>query len=124
MATYIEMPKLSDTMTEGTLAKWRVKEGDKVSTGDVLAEVETDKATMEMEADDDGILHKLLVTPGTKVPVRGKIAILLQKGEAAPAEGAAIPDSAKTASAKADTIAPSGSTEASTSKAAAPAVAP
>ena len=58
MANYIEMPKLSDTMTEGTLVKWRKKEGDKVETGDVLAEVETDKATMEMEAFDDGILHK------------------------------------------------------------------
>jgi pyruvate dehydrogenase E2 component (dihydrolipoamide acetyltransferase) len=50
MATYIEMPKLSDTMTEGTLVKWRKKEGDKVEIGDILAEVETDKATMEMEA--------------------------------------------------------------------------
>ena len=66
MAIYIEMPKLSDTMTEGTLLKWRKNEGDKVETGDVLAEVETDKATMEMEAFDDGILHKHLVAAGAK----------------------------------------------------------
>ena len=58
MAKYIEMPKLSDTMTEGVLLKWRKKEGDKIETGDVIADVETDKATMELEAFDDGILHK------------------------------------------------------------------
>jgi pyruvate dehydrogenase E2 component (dihydrolipoamide acetyltransferase) len=91
MPTYIEMPKLSDTMTEGTLLKWRKKEGDKVATGDVLAEVETDKATMEMEAFDDGILHQLLVAEGAKVPIGGKIAVLLGKGEAPPAEGAEKP---------------------------------
>ena len=88
MATYIEMPKLSDTMTEGTLVKWRKNEGDKVETGDVLAEVETDKATMEMEAFDDGILHKHLVAAGAKVAIGSRIAILLKKGEAPPAEGA------------------------------------
>jgi pyruvate dehydrogenase E2 component (dihydrolipoamide acetyltransferase) len=104
MAIYIEMPKLSDTMTEGTLLKWRKNEGDKVETGDVLAEVETDKATMEMEAFDDGILHKHLVAAGGKVAVGAKIGLLLQKGEAPPADGATIPDSPKTASAKADTI--------------------
>ncbi len=87
MATYIEMPKLADTMTEGTLIKWRKKEGDKVTAGDVVAEVETDKATMEMEAFDDGILHKLLVTEGQKVPIGSRIALLLKKGETAPAEG-------------------------------------
>ena len=69
MAIYIEMPKLSDTMTEGTLLKWRKNEGDKIETGDVLAEIETDKATMEMEAFDDGILHKHLVAAGGKVAV-------------------------------------------------------
>ena len=57
MAKYIDMPKLADTMTEGTLLKWRVKEGDKVATGDILGEIETDKATMEMESFDDGIVH-------------------------------------------------------------------
>ena len=123
MAIYIEMPKLSDTMTEGVLLKWRKNEGDKVSAGDVLAEVETDKATMEVEAFDDGILHKQMVAAGAKVPVKGKIALLLQKGEAPPAEGASIPDSPKTAAGKADTIAPAGATEASTSKPAAAAAA-
>ena len=118
MATYIEMPKLSDTMTEGTLVKWRKNEGDKVAAGDVVAEVETDKATMEMEAFDDGILHKHLVAPGAKVAIGSKIAILLKKGEAPPAEGAPIPESPKTTSAKADTIAPEGATEASTAEAA------
>lgn len=106
MAIYIEMPKLSDTMTEGTLVKWRKNEGEKVTSGDVLAEIETDKATMEMEAFDDGVLHKHLVPAGGKAPVGGKIALLLQKGEAAPADGAPIPDSPKVAAGKADTIAP------------------
>ena len=105
MAIYIEMPKLSDTMTEGTLLKWRKNEGDKVETGDVLAEIETDKATMEMEAFDDGILHQHLLAAGGKAAVGAKIGLLLQKGEAPPAEGAAIPDSPKTAAAKADTVA-------------------
>ena len=121
MAIYIEMPKLSDTMTEGTLLKWRKNEGDKVETGDVLAEVETDKATMEMEAFDDGILHKQLVAPGGRVAVGSRIGLLLQKGEAPPAEGAAIPDSPKTASAKADTISEAPAVRASAQAAAAPA---
>jgi pyruvate dehydrogenase E2 component (dihydrolipoamide acetyltransferase) len=118
MAIYIEMPKLSDTMTEGTLVKWRKNEGDKVAAGDVLAEIETDKATMEMEAFDDGILHKHLIPAGGKAAVGSKIGLLLQKGEAPPADGATIPDSPKTAEGKADTIAPAGATEASTSRAA------
>ena len=104
MAIYIEMPKLSDTMTEGTLLKWRKNEGDKVETGDVLAEIETDKATMEMEAFDDGILHQHLLAAGGKAAVGAKIGLLLQKGEAPPADGVTIPDSPKTAAAKADTI--------------------
>ena len=89
MATYIEMPKLADTMTEGTLIKWRKAVGDKVQAGDIIAEVETDKATMEMEAFDDGILHEYLVKEGQKVPIGTKIALLLAKGEKAPAPGAA-----------------------------------
>ncbi|HSI12617.1 MAG TPA: pyruvate dehydrogenase complex dihydrolipoamide acetyltransferase [Chthoniobacter sp.] len=121
MAIYIEMPKLSDTMTEGTLLKWRKNEGDKVESGDVLAEIETDKATMEMEAFDDGILHKHLVAAGGKAPVGGKIALLLQKGEKPPAEGESAPESPKTKAAKEDTIAPAGATETSVSKSAAPA---
>jgi pyruvate dehydrogenase E2 component (dihydrolipoamide acetyltransferase) len=89
MPKYIEMPKLSDTMTEGTLLKWRKKEGDKVEVGDVLAEVETDKATMEVEAFDDGILHQFYVKEGSKVAIGSKIALLLRKGEQPPADGAA-----------------------------------
>ena len=105
MAKYIEMPKLADTMTEGTLVKWRVKEGDKVATGDVLAEVETDKATMEMEAFDDGILHKLLVAAGQKVPCGTPIALLLGKNEQAPADGA-LPEVAAKPVAAASAAAP------------------
>jgi pyruvate dehydrogenase E2 component (dihydrolipoamide acetyltransferase) len=96
MPKYIEMPKLSDTMSEGTLLKWRKKEGDKVSQGDVLAEVETDKATMEMEAFDDGILHQFLVKEGTKVAIGTRLAMLLGKGEQPPADGAAPAEAAKT----------------------------
>ena len=106
MAIYIEMPKLSDTMTEGTLLKWLKKEGDKVESGEEIAEIETDKATMSMEAFDDGILHKHLVAPGSKVAIGAKIALLLQKGEKAPADGEAIPESPRNIAAKADTTAP------------------
>jgi pyruvate dehydrogenase E2 component (dihydrolipoamide acetyltransferase) len=87
MPLYIEMPKLADTMTEGTLVKWRKNIGDKVSTGDIVAEVETDKATMEMESFDDGVLHEYLVKVGEKVPTGAKIAVLLSKGEKPPAPG-------------------------------------
>ncbi|MDD9716589.1 pyruvate dehydrogenase complex dihydrolipoamide acetyltransferase [Dinoroseobacter sp. PD6] len=82
MATEILMPALSPTMEEGTLAKWMVKEGDSVSSGDLLAEIETDKATMEFEAVDDGIIGKILVAAGTDdVKVNTPIAILLEEGE-------------------------------------------
>ncbi len=87
MPIYIEMPKLADTMTEGTLVKWRKKIGDKVESGDVVAEVETDKATMEMNAFDDGTLHRLLVQEGEKVPIGARLAMLLEKGEKDPVEG-------------------------------------
>src|SRR5215210_2121132 len=86
MASYIEMPKLSDTMTEGTLVKWRKKKGDKVETGDVIAEVETDKATMEMEAFDDGILTEVFINEGQKVAVGQRLALLLAPGEKPPAD--------------------------------------
>lgn len=91
MATYFEMPKLADTMTEGTVLKWRKKEGDKVESGDILADIETDKATMEMEVFEDGILHKFLVKEGQKVPCKTRIALLLEKGEAPPADGGEAP---------------------------------
>lgn len=86
MPTPILMPALSPTMEEGTLAKWHVKEGDQVSAGDVIAEIETDKATMEVEAVDEGIVGKILVDEGTEhVPVNKPIAVLLGEGESADA---------------------------------------
>ena len=82
MPVNILMPALSPTMTEGNLAKWHVKPGDTVSSGDIVAEIETDKATMEVEAVDEGTVGKLLVDEGTEgVPVNQAIAILLQEGE-------------------------------------------
>ncbi|MCU9840298.1 pyruvate dehydrogenase complex dihydrolipoamide acetyltransferase [Ruegeria sp. WL0004] len=84
MPTEILMPALSPTMEEGTLAKWLVKEGDSVSSGDLLAEIETDKATMEFEAVDEGIVGKILVPEGTEgVKVNTPIAVLLDEGESA-----------------------------------------
>ena len=86
MALEILMPALSPTMEEGTLAKWLVSEGDVVQSGDLLAEIETDKATMEFEAVDQGIIGKLLVAEGTaNVKVNSAIAILLEEGDAADA---------------------------------------
>jgi len=86
MATEILMPALSPTMEEGTLAKWMVKEGDTVSSGDIMAEIETDKATMEFEAVDEGVIGKILIEEGTEgVKVNTAIAILLEEGEDASA---------------------------------------
>jgi len=108
MPTEILMPALSPTMEEGTLAKWLVKEGDTVQSGDLLAEIETDKATMEFEAVDEGIVGKLLIPEGTEgVKVNTPIAVLLAEGEsvddiAAPAATAAAPSSG----APAETAAP------------------
>lgn len=84
MADIIEMPKLSDTMTVGTLVKWLKNEGDAVASGDMIAEVETDKATMEVECFDDGVLIKQYCGVGDEVPVGGAIAAIGQKGEEAP----------------------------------------
>ncbi|WP_417524717.1 pyruvate dehydrogenase complex E1 component subunit beta [Marinovum sp.] len=84
MATEILMPALSPTMEEGTLAKWLVKEGDTVASGDIIAEIETDKATMEFEAVDEGTVGKLLVAEGTSgVKVNTPIAVLVEDGESA-----------------------------------------
>jgi pyruvate dehydrogenase E2 component (dihydrolipoamide acetyltransferase) len=80
----IQMPKLSDTMTEGTLVAWKKKKGDKVSTGDVIAEIETDKATMEWESPEDGTLTEIYVEEGGRVNVGDKIAFIGSEGEAAP----------------------------------------
>ncbi|MBK0329450.1 pyruvate dehydrogenase complex E1 component subunit beta [Rhodobacteraceae bacterium F11138] len=85
MATEILMPALSPTMEEGTLAKWLVKEGDSVASGDILAEIETDKATMEFEAVDEGVLGKILIPEGSEgVKVNTAIAILVEDGEEVP----------------------------------------
>ena len=90
MATNILMPALSPTMTEGTLARWLKKEGDTIRAGDVIAEIETDKATMEVEAVDEGVLGRILVGDGTEgVKVNDPIAVLVEKGEAVPAAAAA-----------------------------------
>src|SRR5690349_11697850 len=87
MSINITMPALSPTMEEGKLAKWHVKEGDTVSAGDVIAEIETDKATMEVEAVDEGKIGKIVVPEGTdNVKVNAVIAVLLAEGESAPAE--------------------------------------
>ncbi|MFN3279124.1 MAG: pyruvate dehydrogenase complex E1 component subunit beta [Paracoccus hibiscisoli] len=101
MATEILMPALSPTMEEGTLAKWLKKEGDAVKSGDIIAEIETDKATMEFEAVDEGIMGKLLVAEGTQgVAVNTPIAILVEEGEDADAAPAPKAE-AKPAEAKA-----------------------
>ena len=84
MSINITMPALSPTMEEGKLAKWHVKEGDSVSSGDVIAEIETDKATMEVEAVDEGKIGKIVVPEGTdNVKVNSVIAVILEEGESA-----------------------------------------
>lgn len=107
MATQVLMPALSPTMTEGKIAKWVKAEGDKVASGDVLCEIETDKATMEVEAVDEGILGKILVPEGTEnVAVNAPIAVLLEEGEDASAadevSSAPAPAAAKPAEKPAD----------------------
>src|SRR5437870_4624510 len=82
----IQMPKLSDTMTEGTLVAWKKKKGDQVSAGQVLAEIETDKATMEWESPEDGTLTEIYVEEGGKVNVGDKIAFIGAEGDEAPKE--------------------------------------
>src|SRR5437588_5809494 len=114
MPVNILMPALSPTMEKGNLAKWLKKEGDKVKPGDVIAEIETDKATMEYEAIDEGTLAKIVVPEGTQdVPVNQLIAVLAEEGEdvkaaaagaakaAAPAKPAPAPAAPKAASAEA-----------------------
>ena len=114
MSINITMPALSPTMEEGKLAKWHVKEGDSVSSGDVIAEIETDKATMEVEAVDEGKIGKIVVPEGTdNVKVNAVIAVLLQEGESAsdvkapaPAPVAAPPKAAEAPKAEAPKAAP------------------
>jgi pyruvate dehydrogenase E2 component (dihydrolipoamide acetyltransferase) len=108
MPINILMPALSPTMEEGTLAKWLVQEGDAVSSGDILAEIETDKATMEFEAVEEGVLGKIIIPAGTEgVKVNALIAVLLEEGEdkaaigSAPSAPAAKPAEARPEEAKA-----------------------
>jgi pyruvate dehydrogenase E2 component (dihydrolipoamide acetyltransferase) len=120
MPINITMPALSPTMEEGNLAKWLVKEGDKVKSGDVIAEIETDKATMEVEAVDEGIIAKIVVPAGTEaVKVNALIAILAEEGEDVAAAAARGGSSAPKAEA-----APAPKAEAAPSPAAAPTAAP
>ena len=125
MSVSVLMPALSPTMTEGTLARWLVKEGDSVKSGDVIAEIETDKATMEVEALDDGIVAKLAVAEGTQnVAVNALIAVLAEDGESvddALAALAAVPASAPSTTPQTD--APAAASDAATSPVQ-PAVAP
>ncbi len=122
MPTEILMPALSPTMEEGTLAKWLVKEGDTVSSGDLLAEIETDKATMEFEAVDEGIVGKILVAEGTEgVPVNTPIAVMLEEGESADDIGAASTPAPAAVEAPAAAEASAASPEATTPAPAAPA---
>src|SRR5579872_5106069 len=98
MPIQVLMPALSPTMTEGKIAKWHKKIGDPVKSGDVLAEIETDKATMEVEAVDEGRMGQILVPEGTQgVKVNAPIALILEEGEEA---GAAPPPAPKPAEAK------------------------
>src|ERR1700730_10114673 len=114
MPTNILMPALSPTMEKGNLAKWLKKEGDKVKSGDVIAEIETDKATMEVEAVDEGTIAKIVVPEGTQdVAVNDVIAVLANEGEDVKAAGAG-----------AGTAKPVGSSAPETPAAAKPAPAP
>jgi pyruvate dehydrogenase E2 component (dihydrolipoamide acetyltransferase) len=88
MATHIEMPKLSDTMTEGTVVRWLKSVGDQVEIGDEIAEIETDKATMAMEAFDEGILSEILIEEGAKAEIGATLAVLRDEGEGDPAPAA------------------------------------
>src|SRR5579872_1950944 len=113
MPIQVLMPALSPTMEKGNLAKWLKKEGETIKSGDVIAEIETDKATMEVEATDEGTLGKILIAEGTAdVPVNTPIATILADGESAadlakaPAPTAKAAESAPPAAAKAEAPAP------------------
>ncbi len=128
MAAYLKMPKLSDTMSEGTLVKWLKQEGDTVSMDEDIAEVETDKATMAMPSFDEGILHKIYVKEGETVALGASLALILEPGEEPPADAdqppAAAPSSADTEKAekpdesKTETESPSEETSADIGKSA------
>ena len=112
MTIRILMPALSPTMTEGNIAKWHKKEGDEVASGDLLAEIETDKATMELEAVDDGVLGKIIAAEGSEnIAVNTPIAVMLEEGEDAAAAEAAAQTAAKPAPAAEPARAPAASPE-------------
>ncbi len=94
MPIEITMPRLSDTMEEGTLIKWHVSVGDTISSGDVLADVETDKATMELQSYDDGTVARLAVEEGQTLPVGALILVLTQEGESVEQAAAAAVEAA------------------------------
>src|SRR5512139_3109277 len=120
MGLEIKMPALSPTMEEGTLARWLVKEGDTVKSGQIIAEIETDKATMEFEAVDEGTVGKILIAEGTAgVKVNTPIAVLLEEGEDASAAVASKPAAVASSAA-----ASSGGSSAAPAPAAAPVAAP
>ena len=121
MPINIEMPKLSDTMTEGTLVKWNKQVGDEIEIGDVIAEVETDKATMEMEAFDEGTLSEILIQEGEKAEVGAVLGILLEDGEEAGAASSAPAESQAAPTAAPETVTPSSPTASPVPVAAAPA---
>src|ERR1700690_1044493 len=124
MPINILMPALSPTMEKGNLAKWLKKEGDKVKSGDVIAEIETDKATMEVEAVDEGTIAKILVPEGTQdVPVNDVIAVLAGDGEDVKSAGASAGENPSAGPAPAKAEAPSAPKPASPA-AASPAAAP
>ena len=83
MTIEITMPRLSDTMEKGTIIKWHVSEGDEISAGEVLADVETDKATMEMQSFDDGVVAKIAVDEGVAVDIGTVVAVIAEEGESA-----------------------------------------
>lgn len=130
MSITLTMPRLSDTMEQGTIIKWNVKEGDEVASGAVVADVETDKATMEMQVYDDGVVAKILVGEGTQVPVGTAIALIAEEGEdpsSVDASGAAAPAATSEAPAAAAPVAASAPTSTppvSSAPSPAPAVAP
>jgi len=116
MPIEITMPRLSDTMEQGTVVKWNIKEGDTVAAGDVIADIETDKATMELESFDDGVVASLAVGEGEQVPVGSVIVVLAEEGEdvsaAAGSAGKAAPAAKQSSGEPKDSGSPSGSTTA------------
>ena len=126
MAINITMPRLSDTMEQGTVVKWHVKQGDSVSSGDVIADIETDKATMELESFDDGVVASLAIEEGQKINVGETIIILAEDGESAEdavASVGASGSSGSSASAESSATASTGGSDTSTSSPSATAVA-